>query len=388
MLIEIRKAGFINKGAYLMLLAIQRALKARYPSSDIAMAPSRSSASQPIDKIRSHGMLAKSSLWRADRQWGDVAEVLPRALRNRLGLVLDRELEVVLDASGFLYGSPWGKPALEELTVAARRWKSRGTRLILMPQAFGAFDDKHAAACINEIADSADLIFARDPRSLDNLRRAAGERDNLLIAPDFTAIAGGIPPENASGLARTVAIIPNARMLDQTSYETHRAYLPFLSDCVAQLRLASLETVLIAHEARDDTTLIRQIAERLPNCEVLDEGDPLRLKGLLGTCRGVIGSRYHGLISSLSQGVPAFGTSWTHKYQALYDDYRFPEGLIADLSNQEAKRVSACLADDAWQTSTRIALQSQARELRRVIEDMWSRVFAVIDQSAQARDRL
>lgn len=382
MLIEIRKAGFVNKGAYLMLLAIQQALKVRYPSSDIAMAPSRSSASQPIDRIRAHGMLAKSSLWRAGRQWGDAAEVLPRALRNRLGLVLDREIEVVLDSSGFLYGSPWGKPALEELAVAASRWKSRGTRLILMPQAFGAFDDKHAAARINEIADSADLIFARDPRSLENLRRAAGERDNLLLAPDFTAAVAGIPPENPTRLARTVAIIPNARMIDQTSDETHRAYLPFLSDCVAQLRLAGLETMLIAHEAQDDTMLVRQMAERIPDCEVLDEDDPLRLKGILSACRGVIGSRYHGLISSLAQGVPAFGTSWTHKYQALYGDYRFPEGLISELSKQEATRASVCLANDPWQTSTRIALQSQARELRRVIEDMWSRVFAVIDQSA------
>ena len=62
MLIEVRKAGFVNKGAQLMLLAILQEVSRRFPAARFAMAPSRKGTSQPLDRIREQGMLAKASL--------------------------------------------------------------------------------------------------------------------------------------------------------------------------------------------------------------------------------------------------------------------------------------------------------------------------------------
>jgi colanic acid/amylovoran biosynthesis protein len=353
-LIEVRKAGFVNKGAQLMLLAIQQQVLQRYPEAHLAMAPSRNSGSQPLHRLREHGMFAKSAFWRGGIQWGDLAACLPHSIRQSLGLVLDREIDGVFDAAGFAYGSPWPDRNLAELANAARRWRRRDTALVLLPQAFGRFNSHSAQDDIRVVVDAAALIYARDDQSLNNLREAVGDHASLRLAPDFTSLLEGCLPEPqlASQLRTSIAIVPNARMLDKTSPVVRDQYLPFLQHCITNLHARGLGIALIVHGGSEDQALAEQLHHSHPDCLLITEPDPVRLKGLLGVCRGSIGSRYHGLVSCLGQGVPAFGTSWSHKYQALFADYNFKAGLIHSLSMDVADELSQHLADDHWMKAT------------------------------------
>ena len=387
MLIEVRKAGFVNKGAQLMLLAIKQQVLQRYPEARLLMAPSRNSGSQPFYRIREHSMLAKAAFWRSGIQWGDLATCLPRSVRENLKLVLDREVDGVLDAAGFAYGNPWPDRNLGELASAAQRWQQRDTALVLLPQAFGRFDTTAAQDAIRVVVESAALIYARDDQSLNHLRAAVGDRASLRLAPDFTSLLVGCLPEAqlASQLRASIAIVPNARMLDKTSPAARDQYLPFLQHCITTLLARGLHVALIVHGGREDRTLAEKLHLSNPGCLLITESDPLRLKGLLGTCRGSIGSRYHGLVSCLSQGVPAFGTSWSHKYQALYADYDFNVGLVDSLSTDAAQEISQRLADDHWMMSTRQQLLNAAEQQKQASKAMWKEVFSVIDNAVQRR---
>ena len=56
MIIELRRAGFINKGAELMLRAVLAQLRGRYPEALITVAPTSHAGSQPWPRLVAEGI--------------------------------------------------------------------------------------------------------------------------------------------------------------------------------------------------------------------------------------------------------------------------------------------------------------------------------------------
>lgn len=385
MIIEVRKAGFVNKGAYLMLLSIAQQIRRRYPAATLTMIPSTRKGTQPFESLVRQGFLPKASLIRGGLQWGDLVALLPSRLREMYGLVRDSEVDGVLDAAGFAYGTPWSPAAMQELAFSARRWRRQGSALVLLPQAFGEMPGRRYRKLAREVVRCADWVFARDYESLRHLTAAVGERPNISVSPDFTANTVGIAPSDPSIWQHIIAIVPNARMLDQTAPEIRDAYVPFLADCVRLIEAGGGCPRIIVHEEREDMAIAENLLGSHRPGDIVIEPDPLRLKGLLGACRGAIGSRFHALANCLSQGVPAFGTGWSHKYRALFSDYDFPEGLLSSLSTESASQTVAYLMDDQWTSATRRSLLAKSATQSLQIDAMWTRVFALLDSAGARR---
>src|SRR5690625_5772419 len=103
-------------------------------------------------------------------------------------------------------------------------------------------------------------------------------------------------------------------------------YYKFLRQAYSYIRKEYKVFVLI-HSKKDDE-LINEIGIDAP---VINSDNPRVLKGIISKAKYIVGSRYHSIISSLSQNVPAIGTSWSHKYEELYKEY--------DISRSEERRV-------------------------------------------------
>lgn len=383
MLIEIRKAGFVNKGAELMLYAAWQKMKEAYPGADFVMAPSHNHGSAPYAKRAELGFLQKAWLWRYGMQWGDLAALAPRKVREMYGVVLDKEIDIVMDASGFSYSDQCGIASSRELADASRRWRKQGTKVILLPQALGPFKSSNIKKYIKIAADNVDLMFPRDPVSYQHLTEVVGERSNIKTAPDFTNLLEGIVPEYFNTENNRFCLVPNYRMIEKTPEEHSETYLPLMVKCAQYLLEKDQKPFVLVHEGMDDLILAQQICEGI-GCDlpIIQESHPLKIKGILGACQGTLGSRYHGLVSALSQGVPSLGTGWSHKYAMLFHDYGFDDGLLDSTTSYKEiyKKIDMIIDPDSRQEIQSVII-ARSREFKKLSEEMWSMVFELLGYS-------
>lgn len=378
--IEIRNAEFINKGAELMLHAILQQIGKALPAEErYCMLPNH--------KARPYSSLAPLSLHlkmmpvaRWGCQFGDLAHFVPQRIREAYGLILDRDLNAVLDASGFAYGDQFGPAACQFLAQASKRWKRRGTKVVLLPQAFGPFGSDVIRSAMLRIIDNVDLIYARERVSYEHLIQLSGERSNIKLCPDFTNLVEGIVPSYFDRDKMGVCVVPNHQMLVKTTKEEADAYIPFLAKCVQVLVESDASPFLLVHEQRNDGSLAEKIQQAsgvaIP---IVCEADPLKIKGILGACHAVLGSRFHSLVSALSQGTPTIGTGWSHKYQMLFEDYGSEDGVLSVLASDDTVvSVLGELLDSDTHARRSVELKRRSCILKNESCRMWDEVSEVL----------
>ena len=382
MIIEIRKAGFVNKGAELMLLSVLDRLGMALPNASFTMVPtaSREDTPQPIERIMRAGLYPKISVYRMGHELADIARLIPERLRRRYGLIMDHEVNAVVDAAGFTYSDQWGSSSAQELAYFSQRWRKQGTKVVLMPQAFGPFEGHKIREHMRRAVDNCDLIFAREKTSYDHLTSVVGERPYIQVAPDFTNLLPGVVPDEFDGCECRVALVPNYRMIDKTGPSSSTAYLPFMIQCAKYLLEHSQKPFVLVHEGVPDSLLAEEISREAGGIPIVSESDPRKIKGILGSCYATIGSRFHGLVSALSQGVPSLATGWSHKYKELFSDYGFGEGVL----NLEEDWDSAAaqideIVDPEGNTQIRVLLGERGKRIKAEAEGMWSLVIETLE---------
>ncbi|MDO3720306.1 polysaccharide pyruvyl transferase family protein [Marinobacter sp. chi1] len=381
MIIEIRRAGFVNKGAELMLLAVVHKLRERYPKAKLTMAPVYGGASDTYEKMVSLQLYPKAWLWRKGFDFGRFASFVPKRLRALYGLVLTSEIDVILDVAGFAYSDQWGVDNCKELSISSSVWKKNGTKLVMLPQALGPFENENIDKYVRKWAANADLIFPRESDSYKYLTDIVGEQDKIKLYPDFTNLLEGTLPEHYDSTDKRVAIVPNYRMIDKTCAAESKAYLPFLIRTAKYLRESGTKPFLLVHEGVNDQMLAEKVSEAVGGIPIVIETNPLHIKGILGTCDATVGSRFHGLVSALSQGVPSLATGWSHKYKRLFEDYGFIEGLVSVTDSDEVlrRKVDLLICEES-SVALREKLNDRSGELKRLSEEMWGLVCSVIDE--------
>ena len=379
-LIEIRGTGFVNKGAELMLHSVLEKVRSEIPNAEFAMSTSLD-ISRPFFKRARLGLYQKPYIVKYGIHFSGLVNIIPQRLRHMFGIVTDKEIDVVLDASGFSYSDQWGNNSCQELEVLCGRCKKRKTKLILLPQAFGPFENQINRKSFSSVLRDADLIFARDRTSYNHLIDISSTALNVKIAGDFTNIVNGTLPSGFNSIKNKFAVIPNHRMINKTDTDVSSQYISFLIQITKYAQNYGMKPFLLIHEGANDLKIAQIIKEAVGNSiEIVIEDDPLKIKGILGTVDGVFSSRFHGLVSALSQGKIALGTGWSHKYKCLFEDYQFPEGMF-DVSMQEDELIQKMnsifhlknLAD----ATNRISIN--AKRLKLETNKMWTDVFSSIE---------
>lgn len=348
-IVEIMGSGFVNKGAMLMMIAIMEQMRGYRPDAKIAVAPM-----PQMKRFLDYGMLP----------------IIP-------GLIEYPDLNLLLDASGFAYSDQWGADYSRAAALKFEKLNSYGTKLILLPQAFGPFQNPEIRALFRRIVAAVGLVFVRDRISLEHVRSVVGDDHKIRIAPDFTVLLEAKKPLEPSLYADKVCIVPNVRMLDKTATGDSARYIDFLKKTVLASRTLGKSAFFLIHEGYGDFEIAQRVNHLLDkNCEIAIESDPLVLKGILGASAAVVSSRYHALIGSLSQAIPSLCVGWSHKYHELFSDYDFPEGIMdIDATQDELHKVLASFLNNSRRDGIIERLASSAKIQKEIVTKMWKTVF-------------
>jgi polysaccharide pyruvyl transferase WcaK-like protein len=343
LIVEIKGVQFVNKGAHLMLLAVLRELHARFPEARISLAPNPNS---PYAARAGLGALQALHL-----RWRNLdlsaADWLPQGLRTRLlryGIVMEASTDAVLDASGFAYGDAWPERSLADTAAEIVRYARRGRPYVFLPQAFGPFTRTGwIARRFGSALRQATLVYARDAESRAHLVRLDPRlAASVQVAPDFTLqLPGDQDAARRWYMAPgTVLLIPNAHMLriGASPDPWPEAYVAFMADVARRLTAEGVAVRVLNHGGAVDARLCARIAAQAGALDIINEADPLAIKGIIGAAGAVVCSRYHGCASALAQAVPCLATSWSHKYAALYDEFGVRAWLLADPVPADASR--------------------------------------------------
>lgn len=377
MLIEIKGVQFVNKGAELMLHAIMQSIESEFSDVSFVLEVYESS---PYEERAKLATLQKFSLRSGRLDLNFVSYLLPKPLKRfarRFGVVFECDVDVVLDASGFSYGDQWPDMTVERMVSELKRYKKHGKKYIFMPQAFGPFTRKTTVSALQNHLAKSSLVLAREDSSYQYIRDIAPDLDNLEQFPDFTNLVKGITSEDYQGIAGSVIIVPNNNMISARNNNTgwFSSYEDTMVALGEEALAKAVPVVILNHEGPADKLICESLSARLGGVRIVSEQNPLMVKGILGSAKAVISSRFHGCVSALSQGVPCLGTSWSHKYERLYDEYGVREWLIPEKDTDSKSLIESVLYDD----TARERVVRASESLKKLSRTMWKRVFEVID---------
>jgi colanic acid/amylovoran biosynthesis protein len=381
MFIEIKGTNFNNKGAELMLHAILKRVPEQYPDVKFVVAHQEPSL-ENFQQRSKLGLYQKIGFKRLGISGERLSDYLPQKLMNAYGVVRQSKISAVLDASGFAYTDHWGAVPALNMAQSIRRWKANGRKIILLPQAMGPFSNREVRRAAREIFLNSDLVFPRDRISYGNVVDLVGERPYIYQAPDFTNILEGVKLAWMRRREDYFCIIPNYRMIDKVASRTSQNYVPFLVSAIELLTRAGEKAFILNHEGEEDERLAEEINNKLSTgIEIIKQSDPLVIKGLIGSSKAVIGSRFHGLVSALSQGVPALAVGWSHKYQMLFEDYGIPEFCVAmDSALDGLKNFMQTISNPVQKEALCQTLALNLAKEKKKTAQMWDLVWQAIDE--------
>lgn len=379
MIVEIRGVNFTNKGAELMLHAIVQQLNSWHQDNIAVSHPG-------VGSFRQRSQLGLYQLVGLNKKLPAISPLLnaaanlaPEKLHHLYGLITHSAVEAIFDASGFAYSDQWGPTKSEVMAKLAKRWKRQGKKIILLPQAFGPFESKSVKDAFLRVLDNVNLVFARDLVSYNHLISLYGHSSHIKKAPDFTNLVKGQIPEYSNPTLKQPCIIPNQRMLDKTSGGVQNNYISFLEACMECFIAMGMEPFILIHE-EDDYELGLHLQSKFgQSVKVILEPNPLYIKGILSSCYIVVSSRFHGLISALSQGVPCLATGWSHKYRMLFEDYGCSEYLVSSVdSKEEILHKLKLIAEEPSRSAVISQINKAGLEQKKLASDMWTEVHQVL----------
>jgi len=379
MILEVRGARFTNKGADLMIRAVVQHFAESHKGISLA-SRSRDNYTDRSSQGLYFVVERPAGIWigkeRRNNTFNWIAtRMLGRRLRPVFGVVDANDISGILDISGYIYGDIWGEARCHRLhqTLRGRR---KGFPVVLMPQAFGPFNKRTVRDAFLKALERVSLVFARDSVSYGFICEILPGDERISLSPDFTTLVKPIPVAGITTPPNCVCIVPNSKMISATPKHIGSQYIQFLSKVISILRSMDIEPIALNHEGPMDDYCIQIAGEQAGKSVRSFTGlNGAEAKWLIGKCNVVISSRYHSIISALSQSIPTIGLGWSHKYNELFKSYDCIDNLIGiDIDEEILKSKLENLIRSAERDSLITRLNNASKQSLNETILMWQKI--------------
>lgn len=366
MIIEIQGTSTVNKGAWLMHRAVEAGITRKWPNAKIVV----KRRGFKLDEIRKfkYGWYVDNELLKKVPLL-NAFKVLPSSLRKLAGVYLAEDIDIKFDASGYIIGDNWDIKYVKSRFSDMDGLKSSCLK-VMLPQAFGPFNKVENESEYASILRKFDLVFARDPLSLDYINKVVDRKD-IQYFPDFTNLLKPSKVENHGD----VCLIPNCKLYESGKI-TRDQVIEMFVDFIESFQSKGLSVFFLMHEGPKDLALSNDINKMLPKpIAIVDPQDPLKIKSVIAGSKFVVTGRFHGLASSLSTLVPSISLSWSHKYKMLMNLYGIDDSYIVSkvLNKDEINAiVDSIFANEQFYKQT---LTRNSKEVEEKSSQMWDIIY-------------
>lgn len=369
----IDNAGFNNKGAELMLQSVVQQIKAVAPKVRIIVP--NEVFYENLNYCQRYNILPLNLVYGGRKK--KIKRFIYSNLLNKPWFVTPDQIDVVLDAGGFQFSDQWivSKSMLAEKKRYYASFTKKNRKIIFLPQAFGPFERPLTKQLMQVAYNAADLIYAREPESYRYLKSLFPEDTIIKISPDFTCLSKYYGPKTVDIPNGFVILIPNVRMITHTSQDVSTNYFHFLYEISEYLIGKGESLVLLNHEGEDDLKLLLDLNHRLSKKTLLLSSlDALEVKRIIGEAKLLISSRFHGVVSGLTQGIPTLCTSWSHKYHELLKEHGCEDNVLYINDDTRSKQILDDALDNPSKYSSKEGCGSFVRT--KAIQ-MWDEIWEI-----------
>jgi polysaccharide pyruvyl transferase WcaK-like protein len=172
-----------------------------------------------------------------------------------------------------------------------------------------------------------DLILARNDLTRQRLR-ALGVSTPTIVCPDTAFLLPAHESPFSEAISRHKANYPivGFSMSHQAVWQSHGSeiYLNTMASLADYIvdkinaKILLIPNELSDRSTYDDVFVANEIRQRMSNpgktIIFSEENNAWEIKGIIGQCDVLVASRYHSVISGLSQGIPVLAVGWHDKY--------------------------------------------------------------------------
>ena len=297
------------------------------------------------------------------------------------------QYDIILNLSLDTFSDQYGVPAYFSALFNILLGIATGKPMVVWAASIGSFDKRSTRFLASLVLNRVDMIIAREQVTKEYLETLGVTKPSIYVTADHAFLMEPAPPKRISEILANEGVdksenpligISASQLIHHYAFpgiqhgeERYQRYVAVMAETIDYLvDKLNADVLLISHVIvpnNDDRIISRKIYEQVKYKVrvklITSEYMADELKGIIGACDLLIGSRMHSTIASTSMSVPTIAVVYGHKSHGVIGNMMGQDAYMIEIGKYDPDEFLDELRakiDDAW--AKRDSISNQLRE--------------------------